>query len=122
MANRWTAITIDCADATRLATFWSELLGRPVSDEHSGDGWASVGSRRDDQPRLTFQRVPEPNPSKVRIHLDVQVDDIAVGMALVERLGGSSSGERHDYDDGVVVVMHDPEGHEFCLVEYFDQA
>ena len=37
----------------------------------------------------------------------------------VEGLGGRWSGERHDYDDGIVIVMHDLEGHEFCLVQYY---
>jgi hypothetical protein len=38
----------------------------------------SSSARRDDpQPRLVFQPVPEPNPGKVRIHLDVTVEDIA---------------------------------------------
>ena len=73
----------------------------------------------DDRPRLTFQRVAEPKAAKVRIHLDVQVDDIGTARRQVERLGGRWSGERHDYDEGVVMVMHDPEGHEFCLVRYY---
>jgi predicted enzyme related to lactoylglutathione lyase len=85
-----------------------------------GEGWATVGSRDDAQPRITFQRVPEPRSGKVRLHLDVRVDDIAEGMAEVEHLGGASTGERHEYDEGVVVVMTDPEGHEFCLVELYD--
>ena len=34
------------------------------------------------------------------------------------RLGGRSMEERHDYDEGVVMVMADPEGNEFCLVQY----
>ena len=56
---------------------------------------------------------------KVRIHLDVQVDDIATARNQVESLGGRWSGERHQYDEGVVMVMHDPEEHEFCLVQYY---
>jgi predicted enzyme related to lactoylglutathione lyase len=120
MANRLTGITIDCTDPARLAAFWSALLGLPMTDEHGDDaGWATVGSRHDAQPRLTFQRVPEPKTGKVRLHLDVQVDDITAGRSQVEDLGGSFTGERHDYDEGVVIVMRDPEGHEFCLVQYF---
>lgn len=119
MANRWTGITIDCEDPAQLASFWSALLNRPVSDEHGDRGWATIGSRFDDQPRLTFQAVPEPKSTKVRIHLDVQVDDIDLGRAQVETLGGRWTGERHDYDEGVVVIMQDPEGHEFCLVQYY---
>jgi predicted enzyme related to lactoylglutathione lyase len=120
MPNRLTAITIDCSDPARLAAFWSSLLEVPVSSEHDGPGWATVGSRFDSQPRLTFQQVPEPKAGKVRIHLDIQVDDIDAGREEVEGLGGSWSGERYDYDEGVVVVMNDPEGHEFCLVQYYD--
>ncbi len=120
MTNRLTGITIDCADPARLASFWSALLNRAMTGEHSDDaGWATVGSRLDDRPRLTFQRVAEPKATKVRIHLDVQVDDIGTGRRQVERLGGRWSGERHDYNEGVVMVMHDPEGHEFCLVQFY---
>ena len=71
-------------------------------------------------PRLTFQRVPEPKATKVRIHLDVQVEDIDAGRRQVADLGGRWSGVRLDYDEGVVLVMLDPEGHEFCLVQYFE--
>ena len=120
MANRLMGITIDCADPARLAAFWSQLLDMAVTGEHGeGTGWATVGSRLDDRPRLTFQRVAEPKTAKVRIHLDVQVDDIATARKQVKRLGGRWSGERHHYDEGVVMVMHDPEQHEFCLVQYY---
>lgn len=97
------------------------MLDIAETDEHGDDcGWATVGSRRDDQPRLTFQRVPEPNSGKVRIHLDIQVDDIDAGRHRVESLGGRWSGVRHDYDEGTVMVMNDPEGHEFGIVEYYN--
>jgi predicted enzyme related to lactoylglutathione lyase len=120
VANRWTSVTVDCTDPGRLAQFWSALLQRPVSDEHDGPGWATVGSRLDAQPRLTFQAVAEPKSAKVRLHLDVQVDDIDAGREQVRALGGRWTGERYDYDEGVVLVMQDPEGHEFCLVQYYD--
>ncbi|MBV9448744.1 MAG: VOC family protein [Streptosporangiaceae bacterium] len=120
MANHLMGITIDCADPARLASFWSALLDMAVTGEHDDDaGWATVGSRLDDRPRLTFQHVPEPKTAKVRIHLDIQADDIGTAREQVERLGGRWSGERHDYDEGVVMIMRDPEGNEFCLVQYY---
>ena len=66
-----------------------------------------------------FQPVPEPKAGKVRIHLDVTVDNVDEAIEFVTALGGQPTGERHNYDDGVVVVMADPEGHEFCLVQYY---
>lgn len=120
MANRWSGVTIDCADPVRMSTFWAALLGLAASSEHGDDpDWATVGSRSGPLPRLTFQRVPEPKSTKVRLHLDVQVDDIATGRDEVEALGGRFSGSRYDHDEGVVLVMLDPEGHEFCVVQYY---
>ena len=119
MTNRLAGITIDCFDPSGLAEFWSVLLDRPLTAEHEGPGWATVGSRFDSMPRLTFQRVTEAKRGKVRLHLDVQVDDINDGRAQVEALGGRWTGQRFDYPDhGVVMVMTDLEGHEFCLVQY----
>lgn len=119
MPYDWYGVTIDCVDPDRLATFWGTLLGRERSAEMDGDGWATIGSGHDVQPRITFQQVPEPRLGKVRLHLDIRVDDIVEGVAEVERLGGAATDERHEYDEGVVVVMTDPEGHEFCLVEFY---
>lgn len=120
MVNRWTGVTIDCVDPARMSRFWGELLGLDTTDEHGDDpGWATLGSRFGASPRLTFQRVPEPKQTKVRLHLDVEVDDIDAGRAGVESLGGRWTGVRHDHDEGVVLNMQDPEGHEFCLVQFY---
>jgi predicted enzyme related to lactoylglutathione lyase len=117
VANIVSAVTIDCVDPRRVASFWSALLSREPGP--SQDGWIYLGHRDDPQPRLVFQPVPEPKAGKVRIHLDVTVDDLDEAINLATALGGRSTGERHDYDEGTVVVMTDPEGHEFCLVRYY---
>jgi hypothetical protein len=117
MANRWAGVTVDCVDVERVSGFWSVLLDRPPGP--SRPGWVYLGHRGDPQPRLVFQPVAEPKHGKVRLHLDVSVDDIEQGIAQVVVLGGRFTGERHDYDEGVVVVMADPEGNEFCLAQYY---
>ena len=117
MANLVSGVTIDCVDPQRVARFWSALLGREPGP--SQDGWVNLGHRGDPQLRLGIQPVPEPKAGKVRIHLDVTVDEVDKAIELVTSLGGRATGERHDYDEGVVVVMADPEGIEFCLVQYY---
>lgn len=118
MANVWSAVTIDCLDPDRVARFWSALLD--LEPGSSPEGWVYLGERGAPQPRLVFQPVSEPASGKVRIHLDVAVEDIEDAVAAVVKLGGRATGERHDYDEGVVVVMADPENHVFCLVRYYD--
>lgn len=120
MTYRLTGITVDCAQPQVLADFWAALLGGEQSVPLPG--WRRLGRRGEGQPVLNFQPVPEPKRGKTRIHLDVVVDDIDSAVDSVTRLGGGPTGERHDYDEGVVVIATDPEGNEFCLVQYFDVA
>ena len=117
MANIWSGVTFDCIDTELVARFWSALLDREVGP--SPDGWVYLGHPGDAQPRLVFQPVSEPKSGKVRIHLDVTVEDIDGAIDVATALGARYTGERHDYDEGVVAVMTDPEENEFCLVQYF---
>lgn len=117
MPHVWSGVTIDCLDPQRVAQFWSCLLGREPGP--TKDGWVYLGHREDPQPRLVFQPVREPKAGKSRVHLDVTVDDIDEAIELVCALGGQATGERHQYNEGVVAIMTDPEDHEFCLVQYF---
>ncbi|MFD9367371.1 VOC family protein [Streptomyces sp. NPDC060020] len=117
MTNRWIGMTIDRVDVARVAGFWGALLDLPQLP--SRPGWVYLGQTGGPQPRLNFQPVTEPKHGKARLHLDVGVEDIDQGIAQVILLGGRFTGERHDYDEGVVVVMADPEEHEFCLVQHY---
>jgi hypothetical protein len=117
MANRWVGVTVDCVEVERVSGFWCALLDRPRGPSQTG--WVYLGHPDDAQPRLVFQPVTEAKRGKVRLHLDIAVDDIDKGIAQVTSLGGRSTGERHDYNEGVVAVMADPEEHEFCLVQYY---
>ena len=117
VAYRWSGVTVDCASPRLVAEFWAALLGRELSVPLPG--WLRLGTRGEAVPVINFQPVPEPKRGKTRIHLDIAVDDIDRGMAQVAQLGGRSLDKRYDYDEGIVVLMADPEGNEFCLVQYF---
>ena len=112
---RLSGITIDCLDPHLEARFWAGLLGG--EPRASLPGWYELGERG--SPRINLQPVPEPKTVKTRIHLDLTVEDIDRAAEAVVQAGGRATGERHDYAEGVVVVMADPEGNEFCLVKYF---
>ncbi len=108
------AVTVDCRDVDAVAQFWAALFGLEVRD--SLPGWRRIGPLTRGGPVLTFQPVPEPKHGKARLHLDVQVDDLAGAITSVRNLGGRDLGEVHEYDEGTVAVMADVEGNEFCLV------
>ena len=68
----------------------------------------------EDAPRLWFQRVPEPKVVKNRVHLDLRAEDVAAEVGRLVELGAA----RVDDDNiGDLVVLRDPEGNEFCVLE-----
>ena len=113
-------ITMDCLDVDLVAGFWARLLGAEPRELLSG--WRRLGPLTDGGPVLNFQPVPQPKQGKSRMHLDLLTDDMSDAIEEVVRLGGRELGQRHVYDEGAVVVMADPEDHEFCLVQYVQQG
>ena len=67
--------------------------------------------------RVAFQRVPEGKAAKNRLHLDVEVADIAAATQEAEALGATRVGHRHDDTAGSFQVLLDIEGNEWCVVK-----
>ena len=113
----WWAITIDCNESHRLADFWSDLFGCAVVEPGADrPGWLRLQPLGSNGPFMNFQPVKEPKVGKVRIHVDVLVDDIDAAVELVVALGGADTGTREELPRGRIAVMRDPEGNEFCLL------
>ncbi|MFD9866754.1 VOC family protein [Streptomyces niveus] len=115
MTSRVRHVTIDCADAYRLATFWADVLGAKVSDEDEpGDDEALVAA---DGITLLFVEVPEGKAAKNRIHVDLEPQD-RTREEEVERLLslGATLMSDHRRADGLGwATLTDIEGNEFCV-------
>jgi hypothetical protein len=129
-------ITFDCADADRLAAFWATALDYvvqpPPGDFPTWEAFleanrlpiperGSISAVVDPEgirPRVLFLRVPEAKTVKNRVHLDVIAGDDEAKLAKVRRLveAGGSEVRRVEESGQWWVVMHDPEGNEFCVV------
>lgn len=102
-------LIIDSADPERLASFWSGLLGRPVTGRTGPYVWL----RRENGLGMGFQQVAQPKSGKNRVHFDLAAEDPAAEQRRVESLGGR---RLTDYEGGGFLVMADPEGNEFCII------
>jgi hypothetical protein len=106
----------DAVDPRRLGRFWESALGATTLTD-SDDGYETRlivdGGPEID---LCFQPVAEPTRSSPRLHLDVYGG--AEQAAVVERLLGLGASHL-DIGQGDVpwVVLADPEGHAFCVME-----
>lgn len=112
----WENIVVDAVDPQRLGRFWEAALGgETLTDEPEGfeTRVEIAGGPTFD---FCFQRVPEPPAEPVRAHLDLRGADRQA--EVVDRLLGL--GARHlDIGQGDVpwVVLADPEGNPFCVME-----
>jgi predicted enzyme related to lactoylglutathione lyase len=110
-------VTIDCRDVALIAGFWAALFGAELREPLPG--WRRLGPLTAGGPVVNFQPVAEPKVGKNRVHLDLKTNDIDAAIATVQRLGGRYRNERHDYPEGTVRLMADPEDNEFCLVQHY---
>ncbi|MEU1998693.1 VOC family protein [Nocardia gamkensis] len=105
-------VTIDCENAGALAEFWSRLLETPV-DPGPTPEFATVGRTTGAPTALMFLRVPDKNPGKNVIHLDLLASDRdEVGRAI--ELGAKHVG---DFDEWGMkwTTLADPEGNLFDI-------
>ena len=110
------ALTIDCADAVRLADFWAAVLDQPVDEDATGE-FASIGlaAAPKSGPAWTFTRVSEGKTVKNRFHPDLAAADLDAEACRIIGLGASKKAE---YDEGGYrwVTLTDPEGNEFDVL------
>ncbi|MGH3290747.1 MAG: VOC family protein [Trebonia sp.] len=105
-------VVLDCPDPAALASFYSELLGQPVT--YQSDDWVVVAANESSS-GLAFQLAPGhrrstwPDPVvPQQFHLDIMVEDPASSGPLVLALGAEKLGGEDVYAD--------PAGHPFCLI------
>jgi hypothetical protein len=123
MATRLLLLTIDSTDRSSLAEFWAEMLGWKVTNDDRDETVVSPVPTGFSMPRvgelaLVFLEEGAPKVTKNRIHLDLVSASLKDQAALVER--ALDLGATHlDIGQGDVpwVVLADPEGNEFCVLE-----
>ncbi|MFD0773239.1 VOC family protein [Streptomonospora algeriensis] len=114
MEIRWEALTIDAREPLSLARWWAQTLDWEVMDPDP----AGVEVRSPDRhaSSLFFVRVDDTKPAKNRLHLDLYAEDQAAAVeGLIAR--GATRASVGQPDGAEWVVLRDPEGNEFCLLE-----
>ena len=137
-------VTFDAADPAALADFWATALGYVVQPPPAGfdswDDWArkmgipeenwndarALVDPEGEGPRVFYQRVPEGKKAKNRVHLDINAGG-GSGVDYDDRVDAVNRHVTTLLDHGATkvevftqrgeywVVMHDPEGNEFCV-------
>ena len=108
-------LTYDCANAMKLATFWSAVIDQPV-DGDANEFFATIGLRSEHplQPAWMFIQVPEGKTAKNRLHIDFKTTDLAGEVARVVALGATKLGDFNEFGTTWTTLL-DPEGNEFDI-------
>jgi len=109
------AVTFDAHDPARLAGFWSGVLGRVVVDDLRGA--LLPGSDTQVGLRFASSRTEKVGPNRVHLHLTStspagQQDTVATALEL-----GACHLDVGQLPEEAHVVLADPEGNEFCVIE-----
>ena len=115
MHSRLFALTIDAHDPARLASFWAGVLGRVVVDDLRG----ALVPGSDTQVGLRFMLSGAEKVGLNRVHLHLtsssstsQQDIVAAALEL-----GAAHIDVGQLPEEGHVVLADPEGNEFCVIE-----
>jgi predicted enzyme related to lactoylglutathione lyase len=118
MPTRLVEVAVDAADPAALARWWAEALGWTITLEEPGEVDVEPPGPDGLGVPLVFAPVPDPKVTKNRVHLDLRSadpDDQAARVARLTGLGARPAdvGQR----DVPWVVLADPEGNEFCVLD-----
>jgi catechol 2,3-dioxygenase-like lactoylglutathione lyase family enzyme len=110
------SIVIRVDDLDRQTAFWTAALDYVAVDE-SADDFRLLRPQSGDGPNVSLDRVRSERHLPPRIHLDLYADDQAAEVERLVGLGASRVEWRKRPPDADYVILEDPEGNRFCVVD-----
>ena len=113
-------VALGVTDVQRAARFWSAALGYTLREDGFG-GWAKVLMPPGESgTAIALQRSQTPAQAHPRLHFDLHAADASEQEAEAARLV-SLGAKRVEWDsypeDPDFIVLEDPEGNRFCIVD-----
>jgi Glyoxalase-like domain len=113
------SIVIRCVRFDELLSFWQAALGY-VPRQPPQDGWVVLTDPTGAGPNISLDRVPEhrlpPLGELSRVHLDLYTADQSAEVERLLGLGATRYQREYGPDDDFVVLV-DPDGNRFCVVD-----
>jgi catechol 2,3-dioxygenase-like lactoylglutathione lyase family enzyme len=113
-------VVVNVSDMRRAVDFWSAALGyRPRESEWDPE-FMMLQDPDGRRTPVSLQLTDDPPTQPVRVHLDLYTDE---QDRQVRRLVGLGATRVEDWpypDDADFVVLRDPDGNEFCVIDHTD--
>jgi ketosteroid isomerase-like protein/catechol 2,3-dioxygenase-like lactoylglutathione lyase family enzyme len=109
------SVVIACYEFDRMRAFWGAALGY-VPREPPSPGWCVLRDPDGRRPNVSLNQVPTKQTGRSRLHLDLYTADRDAEVERLTALGAKPYPWRNP-DGADFVVLEDPEGHLFCVVQ-----
>jgi predicted enzyme related to lactoylglutathione lyase len=113
------SIVIRVDDLERQKRFWMQALDY-VDREGEDDDFALLRPRNGQGPNVSLDRVRSTVQIPPRIHLDLYAKDQPAEVARLKGLGATEVHWDKRPPDADYVIMADPEGNRFCVIDAAD--
>ena len=110
------SIVIRVDDLERQKAFWTAALDY-VPRDGDDDTFALLRPRNGTGPNVSLDRVRSSLQVPPRIHLDLYTEDQAGEVARLKALGATEVQWDRKPPDADYVILADPEGNRFCVVD-----
>lgn len=113
------SIVIRVDDLRRQLEFWTAALGYAVREPVEED-FALLYPKEGAGPNISLDAVASPRVLPPRIHLDLYAEDQQEEVRRLIALGASEVQWDKRPTDADYIIMEDPEGNRFCVVDAGD--
>ena len=112
------SIVIRVDDLERQSEFWAAALGYvPRESDNESDDFVLLRPRDGAGPNVSLDRVRSSLQIPPRIHLDLYAEDQAAEVERLKALGATEVHWDKRPPDADYVIMADPEGNRFCVID-----
>jgi hypothetical protein len=109
------SVVVECNNFEGMLRFWSEAL-HYVPRYPPDDGWVILTDPSGPNVNLSLQRVSEPRREKNRFHFDLYTEDQAAEVERLLALGAALHPRTAEPGEDFIVLA-DPDGNLFCVVD-----
>ena len=111
------SIVLRVDDLHRQTEFWQAALGYVRRDDGKSDDFVLLGPSDGAGPHLSLDQVRSSLQIPPRLHLDLYTEDQPAEVDRLLALGASEVNWDKRPPDADYVILADPEGNRFCVVD-----
>ena len=111
------SIVIACYEFDKMLAFWQEAL-LYIPRNPAKDGWVVLQDPAGISPNISLNQVLHKRSVKSKLHLDLYTHDRDAEVERLIKIGASHYPWRYKQDDDFI-VLQDPDGNLFCVVQTY---